>query len=105
MSDPNKQRPKTLREYDDELGEGETALAEIHDLVMKLRPHFAGVHPLVSSAVLADLTASHLGGFVSLRPDDSIDQEATDAHRDVVLEAFIKLVRELIDANQRDDLE
>lgn len=104
MSDPNEQRPKTLAEYDDELGDGETTLAEIHALVMKLRPHFAGVHPLVSSAVLADLTASHLAGFVALRPDDSIDQEGTDAHRDVVIESFIKLVRELLDANQRQDL-
>ena len=60
-------------------------------LARRCSPMFKGQHPDVQSAALVDLVARHLAGHVALG-----DELATAVLREMMFEAFITAVRQII---------
>jgi hypothetical protein len=74
---------------------GEFAL-QVEPLVEQIRPILAGKDPQLQSAVLADLTALWLAGFVIKG-----DPKETRALREELLRRHFELVRQLTGVNAR----
>jgi hypothetical protein len=60
-------------------------------LAKRCYPIFAGQEPAIQGAALCDLVARHLAGHVAIG-----DAEATAAMRELMLEAFINTVKQLV---------
>ena len=69
-------------------------------LARRCYPIFKGQHPEIQGAALVDLVARHLAGHVAVG-----DEAATAAMREMMLEAFITAVRQIIPIVDKEDIQ
>jgi hypothetical protein len=67
---------------------------EVFAIVQRVRPLLAGKPPQIQGAVLADLTATFIGGYGVVG-----NAEATDVLRDELLKMHVDTVKRLIPVN------
>ena len=72
----------------------------INDRAEKISPHLAGLPPMVTSAILADLLATLLAGLQPKHPDDIEDQLHAVMARETLLTETIGLVKKLLPVNE-----